>query len=150
MLAKNENNNQSAGRKKRGGKVKYKKKAADNTRREHYAAPKKEHEPLYCASCKLEIKEVMQAIGLGASGQAAHFDCVLKELNAREQLAEGEKIIYLGGGGFAVITEIKGKAGSFVIKRRINYEEKTKELIEVWRKEYAITPSFIIASSKIS
>ena len=67
------------------------------------------------------------------SRQQAHFDCVVRELRESNEVAPQEKICYLGGGSFGIL-EFRASSGSprFVIKKRIQYEEK--ETPQDWKK----------------
>ena len=68
------------------------------------------------------------------NGEPIHFDCVIEKLGENENLAQLEKICYLGQGTFGII---KFKSGSsnrdFIIKKRIPYESKEKTA--QWRKK---------------
>jgi hypothetical protein len=120
------------------------------------------HLPLTCFICGKTIDEPLMAIGAKEGGEATHFDCVLSQLASREQLADNEKIIYLGGGSFGVVVftntnldtinkseERETKAQlSFEIKRKIDYERLSNLLVNIWRKDYAVTPTLVVAANK--
>lgn len=103
-----------------------------------------------CPLCGQRINDSYCAIGFNGSGEAAHFDCIIKVLEQKEQLKPNEKIIYSGGGSFAIAVfhEGKGSEKKFEIKRKIDYENVVKEAVENWRKSLAIAPSFIVSVEK--
>jgi hypothetical protein len=133
---------------RRGGRGNRRSRTQSNDSR--FAPVHKEHEVMFCILCKEAIKDPLAAIGFRDSGDAAHFDCIVKRLNAAENLDKNEKIVYVGGGNFAVVvfTDKKGGAARFEIKRKIDYEQSVKPLIDAWRKDYAVTPAFIVAAVK--
>jgi len=78
-----------------------------------------------CPVCNRPLNTILTAIKHRGTGKKAHFDCVIKELKKYYCLKSRESIYYLGGGSFGVI-ETTGREGSrgFVIKKRIQYEER--------------------------
>ena len=48
-----------------------------------------------CEICSIDIPDISSAIAMPGTGNPAHFDCVLKTIAARENIPEGEKLIYL-------------------------------------------------------
>jgi len=78
-----------------------------------------------CPLCNKPLNAIITAIKHRSSGKKAHFDCVIKELKKYYCLKPKESIYYLGGGSFGVI-ETTGEEGnrSFIIKKRIQYEER--------------------------
>lgn len=78
-----------------------------------------------CPVCNKPINKLITAIIHKETGKKAHFDCVLKELKKFYQVKPKEEVYYIGGGSFGIIEGLKGPNGKgFVIKKRIQYEEK--------------------------
>jgi hypothetical protein len=86
--------------------------------------------------CGKPVRELSSALTHRASQKPAHFDCVVKELRESNELAPQEKLCYLGGGCFGIL-EFRSPP-RFVIKRRIQYEEK--ETTQEWKKPLQISP----------
>jgi hypothetical protein len=103
----------------------------NNRRREEI--PRIQYPTMDCAICGETIKDVSNAIATGEEGRPAHFDCILRQLSAQEDLASGERIIYLGSGNFGVIAPSNEDHVPFTIVRKLPIEE-FKELPE-WRRE---------------
>jgi hypothetical protein len=77
-----------------------------------------------CPVCGEPVQELSSALTHRQSGGPAHFDCIVKELREANPLGPQERLCYLGGGVFGVLTwKIEGNPASFVIKRRIPYED---------------------------
>lgn len=86
-----------------------------------------------CPVCGKQVRELASALTHRASGKPAHFDCVVRELRESNEIAPQEKICYLGGGSFGILEfRASGGAARFVIKKRIQYEEK--EAPQEWKK----------------
>ena len=78
-----------------------------------------------CPICTKPINKVTTSIIHKETGKKAHFDCIIQELKKFYHLNPKEAVCYLGGGSFGIIEENKGHSTKgFVIKRRIQYEEK--------------------------
>jgi hypothetical protein len=86
-----------------------------------------------CPVCGKPVRELASALTHRVSRKPAHFDCVVRELQESNEVAPQEKICYLGGGSFGIL-EFRAPGGStrFVIKKRIQYEEK--EAPQEWKK----------------
>jgi hypothetical protein len=86
-----------------------------------------------CPICSAAVRELSSALTHRATGQPAHFDCILKELRESNELLPQEKLCYLGGGSFGIL-EMRppGAPGRFVVRKRIQYEEK--ETRHDWKK----------------
>jgi len=86
-----------------------------------------------CPVCGKAVRDLAAALTHRVSKQPAHFECVMKELRDSNEVAPQERICYLGGGCFGVL-EFNPTGGStrFVIKKRIQYEEK--ETPQDWKK----------------
>ena len=90
-----------------------------------------------CPLCNRNIHEYFSAISYKKTGVPAHFDCILKEIRAQEELSSNERICYLGNGSFGIITFRNPSSPiKFLIRKRIQYED----LIETpdWRKRLPI------------
>jgi hypothetical protein len=86
-----------------------------------------------CPVCGKPVRELASALTHRLSKQPAHFECVMKELRDSNEVAAQERICYLGGGCFGVLEfHPGGGANRFVIKKRIQYEEK--ETPQDWKK----------------
>ena len=87
-----------------------------------------------CELCSKDIQDINSAIALPENGSPVHFDCVISRLAERERLEEGERIIYLGGGSFGIVSGSAGsqKNSNFTIRKRIEFEDREK--IAEWRK----------------
>jgi len=77
-----------------------------------------------CPVCGESVRELASALTHRQSGRPAHFDCVVKELREANPLGPQERLCYLGAGVFGVLTwKVEGNPATFVIKRRIPYED---------------------------
>ena len=86
-----------------------------------------------CPLCQKPVYDLSSAIGSDReTGLPAHFDCVYERVSAAETLAAGEKLVYLGSGGFAVVEFRDGRENAFVVKRRIPWEKEGEK--KDWRK----------------
>jgi hypothetical protein len=89
---------------------------------------------LVCSVCGKPIKYIYTAIESGQKREPIHFDCVLKDLEEREELGPNEKICYIGQGSFGIIKYQTGSGGKkFSIRKRIAVEEPNGTAD--WRKE---------------
>ncbi|HET6486568.1 MAG TPA: hypothetical protein VFH83_09130 [Spirochaetia bacterium] len=78
-----------------------------------------------CPLCAKPVKELASALTHRGSGRPAHFDCIVREIRESTEVGPQERLCYLGGGSFGVLEfRPSGGPGAFVIKRRIQYEEK--------------------------
>lgn len=77
-----------------------------------------------CPICNRPLKAVVTAIVHRETGRRAHFDCIIKELKKFYCLDSNDSICYLGGGAFGIIEMDKSGKGDFVVKKRIQYEER--------------------------
>lgn len=87
-----------------------------------------------CPLCQKPVRDLYSAITDQSSNEPAHFDCILKMLREINELADNEKICYLGNGSFGII-QLRNAAGKvrFFIRKRFNYEET--DPVPVWRKK---------------
>jgi hypothetical protein len=60
-----------------------------------------------------------------------HFDCAIERVAVAESLGPGEKLVYCGGGNFAVVEYLGQSETLFVVKRRIPYEKEGQK--REWR-----------------
>lgn len=89
---------------------------------------------IICPICNQPINDIASAIADKASGNPAHFDCVLNQIKSSEPVGENEKISYIGQGRFAVLYfENPRDQRHFTIKKVIEYEDKEKKT--EWRDE---------------
>lgn len=80
---------------------------------------------LVCPRCGEVIKDITGAIADKHTGEPVHFDCVLNHLKETENLAETEKIVYVGHGNFAVVCfENPLDTKKFKIIRLIEWEDR--------------------------
>ena len=98
-------------------------------RRSDFRRPERPRPP--CAICGEPIQDITSALSRPADGEAVHFDCALK--SAEEQLSpvDGEKVVYLGSGGFAAVELEAYQKRKLKIIRRSEWE-KADEKSE-WR-----------------
>ena len=111
------NRNSSRGR-RRGGR--------GNSSRRYYAE---------CPICGKGVRDLLTAIAWGEERKPSHFDCVLKSISEQEEMLPREKIVYLGAGSFGIVKfrSGSGSASRFVVRKRIQMEEKEEPL--EWRKK---------------
>ena len=90
-----------------------------------------------CPVCGKAVRELASALTHRVSRVPAHFDCVVRELRDTNEMNAQEKLCYLGGGTFGILEfRPPGGPSRFVIKRRIQYEEK--ETPQDWKKPLQI------------
>jgi hypothetical protein len=92
--------------------------------------PEREYDD--CPISHEPIEDVYTAIDDPDTGKPARFDAVLERLAKREQIAEDESIIYIGGGVFAVARNYKEGAFPEIV-RRIEFEDSHHR--QEWRRE---------------
>ena len=99
-----------------------------------FDSPRRPDRPnLQCSICDEPIKDITSALARPTDGTPVHFDCALKIVSEELNPGEGEKVIYLGKGSFAVVELQAYQQRDLKINRRIdweNLEEKSK-----WRLE---------------
>ncbi|MCE1196550.1 hypothetical protein LWX53_08650 [bacterium] len=95
--------------------------------------PRKALPVVDCAICHKPIFDLAGALGDKDTNEPVHFDCALERVAAAETLAQGEKVVYLGAGCFAVVGFKNGSEGAFVVKRRIRWEREGEK--QAWRKD---------------
>ncbi len=90
-----------------------------------------------CPVCGEPVRELASALAHRASGEPAHFDCILAEVRAANPLGPQERLCYLGGGAFGVISfRTEGNPGSYLVKRRIQYENRDQP--PEWKKQLEV------------
>lgn len=93
-------------------------------------------EKFICAQCGEEITDIAGALSKKGSDSIFHFDCVLKNIEASENPKEGEKVIYIGQGRFAVAYfENPSDLRKFEIRKIIEWEDRDKR--SPWRTDMA-------------
>ena len=89
-----------------------------------------------CPRCGKSIEDLPTAVNDSETGKPMHFDCAVERLTESERLSEGDRIVYIGGGRFAVAHfDDAQDSKSFRIKKTIVWEVKEKRA--EWRKEVA-------------
>lgn len=89
-----------------------------------------------CEKCGQVIKDMTLAISDKHTGNPVHFECVLQFLKNSEELKEGEELLYIGNGNFAILWFEDPKIRKhFKIRKLIEWEEKNSE--SEWRIEMA-------------
>ncbi|MCK5735226.1 MAG: hypothetical protein KAH21_02060, partial [Spirochaetaceae bacterium] len=86
-----------------------------------------------CSICGEPIQDITSALSRPPDGTPVHFDCALKSVIDKMNPGEGEKVIYLGKGSFAIVELQAYQKRSLKIIRRMdweNLEENTE-----WRKD---------------
>jgi hypothetical protein len=90
-----------------------------------------------CPICGKQVRELSSALTHRPTQQPAHFDCIVRELREANPMAPQEKLVYLGGGTFGILEfRPQGGPAGFVIKKRIQYEEKDQPA--AWKKPLQI------------
>ena len=91
---------------------------------------------LVCARCGKPIEGHSQAMGDATSSSFWHFDCALEHLNEEQNPREGEKLVYIGAGRFALVFFPDPRdQKQFQIRRIIPWEDKDKR--PEWRVDIA-------------
>lgn len=93
----------------------------------------REYEP--CPISGKEIEHPLSAIAYKDGGQPADFSAVIQRIKDSHPLQENQKIVYVGGGAFAIwgsYTDEDGKKRIGVIER-IQYEDPKEK--PQWRRE---------------
>ena len=84
--------------------------------------------------CHNPISDFSTAIARREDGDPSHFDCVIADLAAKEELGSDEKICYLGNGSFGIIKEsLNSRTNRIFIRKRIQYEAADKK--SEWRRD---------------
>ncbi len=89
-----------------------------------------------CPKCGLPIADMGSALVNKEDGQPMHFDCALALLSEREQIAENERLTYIGQGRFGILEFVNiHDLRHFTIKKIIEWEDKDSR--PEWRSELA-------------
>lgn len=89
---------------------------------------------ILCPICGKRIEDMEYAISDRQSGKPAHFDCIISRLSTAEDISEGESIVYIGQGTFAVMRyDNKEDPKTFHIVRKIEWENTVSSI--PWRHE---------------
>jgi len=93
--------------------------------------PKREYEP--CPISGEPISNIYTAIADPVSGRPANFDSVIARIAESEELAENERVVYMGRGSFGILVDEKGKKPRYYVRKRIQFEDEHETYN--WRKE---------------
>ena len=131
---KNKNNFYNKKKHNHNNQYKYQEKSIEEYERNYLKKRMSENvERPLCPICNEPIYIIEEAIRHNATGELAHFECILNEIkenNLSEMEAE-DKIVYLGSGTFGIIQERQsGKNSRFFVRKRINYENKKVKRVE--------------------
>lgn len=131
---KNKNNFYNKKKHNHNNQYKYQEKSIEEYERNYLKKRMRENvERPLCPICNEPIYIIEEAIRHNATGELAHFECILNEIkenNLSEMEAE-DKIVYLGSGTFGIIQERQsGKNSRFFVRKRINYENKKVKRVE--------------------
>lgn len=106
----------------------------------HYlpeAPPEREYAP--CELSGEEIDDIVTAIAHPRTGKPVRFESVLKTLldQEREELAEDERLAYLGRGTFGIIKIARNNSNrpELVVRKYFHYEDTHDR--QGWRRELA-------------
>lgn len=92
-----------------------------------------EREMPICPICSKPVYDLSTALAANREqGDPAHFDCVLERVLASESVGPSERLVYLGSGCFGVVEQQDKGEGSFLVKRRIQWEKEGEK--KEWRK----------------
>jgi hypothetical protein len=91
-----------------------------------------------CPLCAEPVSDLYTAIAYGEHKEPAHFDCVVSLLGEREELEEGTRVCYLGGGSFGIVqAQLAGRQGDRRgtpwVHKRIEVEER--DAAPAWREK---------------
>jgi hypothetical protein len=81
------------------------------------------------------ISDILTAVTDPETGKPANFDSVVRRLEEQEELAENERIVYVGRGAFGVLVDQKGTQPRYYIRKRIQVEDEHEKYS--WRRELA-------------
>lgn len=130
----NKKNKNNFYKKKYNNQYKYQEKSIEEYEKSYLKRRMREDvERPICPICNEPIYIIEEAIRHNASGELAHFECILNEIkeNNIADMEEEDKIVYLGSGTFGIIQERQnGKNTRFFVRKRINYENRKVKRIE--------------------
>lgn len=111
-----------------------------NSKRKGYSPQKERETPeenkiIYnCNICGTEIQDIITALCYTDENTPAHFDCIIKNLAEKENLQEGQRVVYLGSGNFGIVkTNDEENKPNFKIIKKIEFEQR--ENIPDWRRQ---------------
>ena len=93
--------------------------------------PKRDYEPDPVTG--QPIGDIFTAIADPESGKPLNFDSVIRRLEAQEELADNERIVYVGRGAFGILVDDRSAKPRFRIRKRIQIEDESGKY--PWRKE---------------
>jgi len=79
------------------------------------------------------ISDILTAVTDPETGKPANFDSVIRRLEEQEELAENERVVYIGKGAFGVLVEQKSRKPRYFIRKRIQIEDEFQKY--PWRRE---------------
>ncbi len=121
---KDRTNKERRGRRKGGARPSFKSRISE------YSKPN-------CGICGEPIKDITSALARPEDTAPVHFDCALDIQKELLKPQEGETVIYLGRGSFAVVDAEEYKKRRLKIIRRTDWE--TPESPPSWRKDLTIS-----------
>lgn len=129
---KNNDNEQPKAKKFEPSKTNYEDEAVAKARQS--AIVELKNRQVTCVKCGQVISDISSAMTQKDSGKPVHFECVLKEIESQETLAQNEKVAYIGQGRFGVLSyENIRDQRHFTIKKIIEWEDRDTKAS--WREE---------------
>ncbi|TFG65096.1 MAG: hypothetical protein E4H36_01100 [Spirochaetales bacterium] len=92
--------------------------------------PKEPLPEVDCGLCEKPITNIHSAIS--HKGAPIHLDCAIALIQQQEPLNPDERVCYIGGGAFGILSSRSGNQSGITIKKRIQFEEKDQK--NEWRK----------------
>ena len=91
-----------------------------------------------CPVCGERVRDLYTAIAYGERNGPAHFDCIVALLGEREELEEGARVCYLGGGSFGIVqvrpvSRQSDRTGAPWVRKRIEVEDR--DAAPAWREK---------------
>ncbi len=118
-------NNQNSG-KPRDGRKRRRSKGRGRNNRGKQKLPSRP--VVLCSMCEKPIEFIASAVTGFSAGHVAHLQCVIRELEHRETIMPGQRIVYIGQGTFAVVAQRpNAKQGVFDIIKRIVHENSDQK-----------------------
>lgn len=106
----------------------------EDIKRQEAAIDEFRRREVLCPICGKKIEDIESAITDKQSSLPAHFECITSRIAEMENIGEGESVVYIGQGTFAVVCyDDKNDEKSFHIVRKIEWETGGK--VEPWRSE---------------
>lgn len=106
-----------------------------NRRSNRGKSPYQPEKPVYesytCNICEKPVENPLTALPNPDNQEPSHFDCIISMLAERENLLDGEQIVYMGSNHYAVVDEEEYSKKEWAIKRKIKIDQP-EEGVE-WR-----------------